>query len=260
MRPVTNKASEIYHNNIKYLQATKPSEDEIILNDMFWDKVLCNVSKEKGFMKVNNLNLKRKEITDDAIWIKYKYSLDKNNSTNDYLKIPQPQNGEQVSWKDIKNNQLLRTGLIKPNDTNRKYIKNVQQELRKIEENKSIPTGTILFKIVKNFVGYLTNGGKQMYVLKQDGWSFEDINENKFNLSEIPPNYGITSIIRSVFFATENKRNNYHQGITGVQNIIGSPFMSANLHTEHGNMQFATTAWTGKNYGFLLKKKKRSIE
>ena len=60
--------------------------------------------------------------------------------------------------------------------------------MKKIDEDKSTPSGTVLFNLLKNHVDYLSNGGEQMHVLKQDGWSFENINENKFNLSQIPQN------------------------------------------------------------------------
>ena len=264
MRPVTKDykaSSEFDYNNIKYLHAVKPSIDKIESNEMFFKEILCNIPKDRGIIKINNLpNLqKTKEIPDNSIWNSFRYSLDKKNSTNDYLKIPQPAFGQQIKWSEIKNNPLLRTGIANPNDPNQQYVKNVQDLLRTIKEDSSTPSGTNLLNLLQNYINYLENGGEQMYLLKQDGWSFEDINANKFNLSQIPQNYGVTSIIRKEFFPIENSNDNYHQGITGVQNIIGSPFMSANLHTEHANTYFATGSVVGTKLWMFFKELKQGI-
>ena len=73
----------------------------------------------------------------------------------------------------------------------------------------------------------------------------EDEEKNDFNLSQIPQNYGMTAIIRKQFFQEDHENNNFHKGITGAQNFIGSPMMITCMHKEHGNMKFFTYAHKG---------------
>ena len=250
-------------NECKYLLATNVKQENINSNDKFWNNVLCEIEKY-GMRKLNNLNLKKQEIENDEIWMKYQYKLDKEGSKDEYLKIPQPQQSNEVEWKDIKTDCILRTGLKNDKDPKKAYINNIKMVIRNIQqiENENewnMDNCKLLTDILSNFSMYLHQGGRPILLLNQSGWTFEDIEENNFNLSQISPNYGITAIIRKELFAKENKENNYHEGITGAQNIIGSPFMSTNLHKEHGNMKFATYSWTGHKLWIAVKEKKKGI-
>lgn len=92
---VDNTISTLKSRNCKYVETTNIKQEDTTSNDKFWNNTLSNISKH-GILKIGNLNMKKKNIPNDQIWMKYRYKLDKEESTDDYLKIPQPQQGKEV--------------------------------------------------------------------------------------------------------------------------------------------------------------------
>ena len=252
----TIAVSVLRTNRCKYVSGTKPTQFQLKSNDDLWNNVLSKPPELGGILKIENINSKRKSIPKKQIWRKFEYSLNKSESTDDYLVIPQPQHSVEVRWGDIENDIQLRQGLKNPNDPNKKYIDNIQQQLmehdRIANNNKSSRTSLLIAKsrllttILSNTTEYWMNGGKAILLINEEnGWTLEDEDKNDFNLSQIPQNYGMTAIIRKKFFKDEHENNNFHKGITGVQNFIGSPMMITCMHKEHGNMKFVTYSQPG---------------
>ena len=253
----------IQKNGGKYLNAEKLEFDDN--NDSFWEAITETVSK-CGITKIDNLDLVKKNIPDDLEWKKYNYSLDVENSSDDFLKIPQPTEGKDVKWCDIKNDNQLRHGVSGAGDSLQKYVEEIEELVTELDDkhNASIRARrknsgitetrySLLIESLINFTLFGFEGGKQTLLLQQSGWTFENESQNEISLAEIPSNYGITSIIRNDFFEEENKNGNFHEGITGIQNIIGSPFTSTNLHKEHGNMHFLNHLWEGHKLWITFK-------
>ena len=239
----------------KDVPGTKPTKFQLKSNDDLWNNVMLKLPELGGILKIENVNLKKKPIPKKQIWRKFEYSLNESKSTEDYLVIPQPQYSVEVKWGDIENDFQLRHGLKNPKDPNKKYIENIQQQLlehdkvvnnpRSSKSNRLLAKGKLLTSILTNTTEYWKNDGKAILLINESGWSLEDEKKNDFNLSQIPQNYGMTAIIRKEFFKEDHENNNFHKGITGAQNFIGSPMMITCMHKEHGNMKFLTHAHKG---------------
>ena len=259
---VKSTVGDLRAKHCKEVVGMNPNQFDLTSNEGFWNSVLCKIP-ESGILKIEKMNLCKKPIPKEQIWTKYQYTLDKNESTDDYLVVPQPQHSVEIEWGQVEKEFELRHGVKNENDPNRKYIENITNEMmkfKKMQNNHDINKETLnkakaqlLTTILTNSTQYYINGGKSMLLIHQDGWSLEDKEQNEFNLSEIPPNYGLTSVIRKEFFKEENENNNYHKGITGVQNFIGSPMMMTAIHKEHGGMKSATHSFTGNKLWIFVK-------
>ena len=95
------------------MSGTKPSQFELKSNDDLWTNILLKTPGLGGILKIENVNLKKKLIPKKQIWRKLEYSLNKSESTEDYLVnlFPQPQHGVAVKWADIENYFQLRHAL-----------------------------------------------------------------------------------------------------------------------------------------------------